>query len=174
MAMKWLPRRDRDETSPEGKGPMLIHALDGFLGAGSAARLAADQLRSGHGELIHEFDLDSMFDYRARRPMIAFREDHYAEYDDPTLQIILEHDNNGMPYFLMAGPEPDFHWEQFIAEVHDVIEEHDVPLTLGLGAVPMGVPHTRPTMITAHGTRPHRTRGSIGRPYSGRLLRHRR
>lgn len=154
MAMKWLPRRDRDETSPEGKGPMLIHALDGFLGAGSAARLAADQLRSGHGELIHEFDLDSMFDYRARRPMIAFREDHYAEYDDPTLQIILEHDNNGMPYFLMAGPEPDFHWEQFIAEVHDVIEEHDVPLTLGLGAVPMGVPHTRPTMITAHGTRP--------------------
>ena len=154
MAMKWLPRRDRDETSPEGKGPMLIHALDGFLGAGSAARLAADQLRSGHGELIHEFDLDSMFDYRARRPMITFREDHYAEYDDPTLQIILEHDNNGMPYFLMAGPEPDFHWEQFIAEVHDVIEEHDVPLTLGLGAVPMGVPHTRPTMITAHGTRP--------------------
>lgn len=154
MAMKWLPRRDRDETSREGNGPMLIHALDGFLGAGSAARLAADQLRSGHGELVHEFDLDSMFDYRARRPMIAFREDHYAEYDDPTLQIILEHDDNGMPYFLMAGPEPDFHWEQFISEVHDVIEEHDVPLTLGLGAVPMGVPHTRPTMITAHGTRP--------------------
>ena len=154
MAMKWLPRRDRDETSPAGNGPILIHALDGFLGAGSAARLAADQLRSGHGELIHEFDLDAMFDYRARRPMIAFREDHYAEYDDPTLQIILEHDNNGMPYFLMAGPEPDFHWEQFVAEVHDVIEEHDVPLTLGLGAVPMGVPHTRPTMITAHGTRP--------------------
>ena len=154
MAMKWLPRRDRDETSREGTGPILIHALDGFLGAGSAARLAADQLRSGHGELVHEFDLDSMFDYRARRPMIAFREDHYAEYDDPTLQVILEHDDNGMPYFLMAGPEPDFHWEQFISEVHDVIEEHDVPLTLGLGAVPMGVPHTRPTMITAHGTRP--------------------
>lgn len=154
MAMKWLPRRDRDETPREGTGPILIHALDGFLGAGSAARLAADQLRSGHGELVHEFDLDSMFDYRARRPMIAFREDHYAEYDDPTLQVILEHDDNGMPYFLMAGPEPDFHWEQFISEVHDVIEEHDVPLTLGLGAVPMGVPHTRPTMITAHGTRP--------------------
>lgn len=154
MAMKWLPRRLPDETPREGNGPLLIHALDGFLGAGSAARLAADQLRSGHGQLIHEFDLDAMFDYRARRPMIAFREDHYAEYDDPTLQIVLEHDANGMPYFLMAGPEPDFQWERFIEEVHDVIEEHDVPLTLGLGAVPMGVPHTRPAMITAHGTRP--------------------
>ncbi|KRC63594.1 hypothetical protein ASE12_01715 [Aeromicrobium sp. Root236] len=152
--MKWLPRREPDETPREGNGPILIHALDGFLGAGSAARMAADQLRSGHGEVVHEFDIDALLDYRARRPMIAFREDHYAEYDDPTLQVVLEHDDNGMPYFLLAGPEPDFHWEQFIAEVHDFIEEHDVPLTLGLGAVPMGVPHTRPTMITAHGTRP--------------------
>ena len=154
MAMKWLPRKTPEGTTGDGNGPILIHALDGFLGAGSAARLAADQLRSGHGELIHEFDLDSMFDYRARRPMIAFREDHYAEYDDPTLQVILEHDDNGVPYFLLAGPEPDFHWERFISEVHDVIEDHDIPLTLGLGAVPMGVPHTRPSMITAHGTRP--------------------
>ncbi|MEV7396235.1 PAC2 family protein [Aeromicrobium sp. NPDC092404] len=152
--MKWLPRRTDDDAPREGRGPILIHALDGFLGAGSAARLAADQLRSGRGELIHEFDVDAMFDYRARRPMIAFREDHYAEYDDPKLQILLEHDDNGMPYFLMAGPEPDFHWERFISEVHDVIQEHDIPLTLGIGAVPMGVPHTRPPMITAHGTRP--------------------
>lgn len=154
MAMKWLPRKTPEGTSGDGTGPVLIHALDGFLGAGSAARLAADQLRSGHGELVHEFDIDSMFDYRARRPMIAFREDHYAEYDEPTLQIILEHDDNGLPYYLLAGPEPDFHWERFVSEVHDFIEEHDVPLTLGLGAVPMGVPHTRPSMITAHGTRP--------------------
>ncbi len=126
--MKWLPQRDRAETTPEGQGPILIHALDGFLGAGSAARMAAEQLRTGHGQLIHEFDVDAMFDYRARRPMIAFREDHYAEYDDPTLQVVLEHDDNGMPYFLLAGPEPDFHWEQFVSEVHDVIEEHDVPV----------------------------------------------
>ena len=132
---------------------MLIHALDGFLGAGSAARLAADQLKTGHGEVIHEFDLDEMFDYRARRPMIAFRENHYADYEDPTLQVVLEHDANNEPYLLLAGPEPDFQWERFVADVHDLIQEHDVPLTLGLGAVPMGVPHTRPAMITAHGTR---------------------
>lgn len=154
MAMKnWLARRSSNRPAHEGRGPVLIHALDGFLGAGSAARLAGDQLRSGHGEVIHEFDVDEMFDYRARRPMIAFRENHYADYHAPTLQIVLEHDINGEPYMLLAGPEPDFQWERFIGEVHDVIEEHDVPLTLGLGAVPMGVPHTRPSMITAHGTR---------------------
>jgi proteasome assembly chaperone (PAC2) family protein len=155
MVMKnWRSRRSQDTpTRGEGKGPVLIHALDGFLGAGSAARLAADQLKTGQGEVVHEFDLDEMFDYRARRPMIAFRENHYADYEDPTLQLVLEHDANDEPYLLLAGPEPDFLWERFISEVHELIQEHDVPLTLGLGAVPMGVPHTRPAMITAHGTR---------------------
>lgn len=153
--MAWKPRNRRNRTAvPAGTGPVLIHALDGFLGAGSAARLASNELRTGQGELVHEFDLDSMFDYRARRPMIAFSEDHYAEYDEPTLQIVLEHDGNGTPYLLLAGPEPDFHWERFISETHDVIEDLGVPLSVGLGAVPMGVPHTRPPMITAHGTRP--------------------
>ena len=155
MAMKnWRPRRLRDEPTPgDGSGPILIHALDGFLGAGSASRLAAQQLLTGNGEVVHEFDLDEMFDYRARRPTIAFRENHYADYEDPTLQVVLEHDANNEPYLLLAGPEPDFQWERFVADVHDLIQEHDVPLTLGLGAVPMGVPHTRPAMITAHGTR---------------------
>jgi hypothetical protein len=100
------------------------------------------------------FSVDDMFDYRARRPMIQFRDNHYADYEAPRLEIVLERDADGTPYFLLAGPEPDFQWERFADEVHGVIQEHDVPLTLGLGAVPMGVPHTRPSMITAHGTRP--------------------
>ena len=156
--MKWTPRRStdssRDDQVPEADGPVLIHALDGFLGAGSAARLAADQLRTGEGEVVHAFDLDAMYDYRARRPTINFNADQYLDYDDPRLEIVLEHDKAGEPYLLLAGPEPDFLWERFVAETHEVIEELGVSLTLGLGAVPMGVPHTRPTMITAHGTRP--------------------
>ncbi|MCW2771071.1 MAG: proteasome protein [Aeromicrobium sp.] len=155
MAMKsWRARRSEDPVDRERSGPVLIHALDGFLGAGSAARLASDQLRSGHGEVIHEFALDDMFDFRARRPMIQFRDNHYTDYEEPRLEVLLERDADGTPYFLLAGPEPDFQWERFADEVHGIIQEHDVPLTLGLGAVPMGVPHTRPSMITAHGTRP--------------------
>ena len=156
--MKWTPKRSQEpgpaDDAPEGDGPVLIHALDGFLGAGSAARLAADQLRTGDGEVVHTFDLDAMYDYRARRPTIAFNADRYLDYDEPKLEIVLEHDGAGEPYLLLAGPEPDFLWERFVAETHEVIENLGVSLTLGLGAVPMGVPHTRPTMITAHGTRP--------------------
>lgn len=135
-------------------GPVLIHALDGFLAAGGAPRLAAESLRTGHGEVVHSFDIDSMYDYRARRPPITFHGDHYIDYETPRLDVVLEHDLSGNPYLLLAGPEPDFRWEAFADETRTVIERLGVSLTLGLGAVPMGVPHTRPPMITAHGTSP--------------------
>jgi hypothetical protein len=137
-----------------GQELVLIHALDGFLTAGAAPRLAATQLRSGHGTVIKSFDLDGLYDYRARRPFITFQSDHYQDYEEPTLDIVLEKDAAGTPFLLLAGPEPDFGWEGFIDEVQEVVESQGVALTLGLGAVPMGVPHTRPAMITTHATRP--------------------
>lgn len=152
--MKWPLRRKDDSNRRLSERPVLILALDGFLGAGSAPRIAAADLSSGHGEVLYSFDVDSYYDYRARRPLITFREDHYENYDEPSLDVVLEHDLDSRPYLLVAGPEPDFQWERFVAEMHDVIEEFDVSLTLGLGSVPMGVPHTRPLMITSHGTRP--------------------
>ncbi|WP_374999356.1 PAC2 family protein [Aeromicrobium sp. CTD01-1L150] len=147
----WSSRRD---SPADPSGPVLIHALDGFLAAGGAPRIAADQLRSGRGEVVRSFNLDELYDYRARRPFITFREDHYIDYDEPTLDVVLEHDLAGTPYLLLSGPEPDFRWEGFIAEVMEVIEDFDVSLTVGIGAVPMGVPHTRPPMITAHASKP--------------------
>ncbi len=159
--MKWKQKRPVNDpvvepaaTVPPGEGPVLIHALDGFLGAGSASRMVADQLSSGEGEVVHEYDIDALLDYRARRPMMNFSADRYSSYDQPRLQIVRQLDTSGQPYLLLAGPEPDFMWERFVAETREVIESLGVPLTLGLGAVPMGVPHTRPPMITAHGTRP--------------------
>ena len=156
--MKWPSKREDEDMTPTGRSeseqPVLIHALDGFLTAGAAPRLAASQLRTGKGEVVRRFDLDELYDYRARRPFITFRSEHYQDYEDPSLDILLEHDEAGTPYLLLAGPEPDFRWEAFIDGVQEVVEEYDVALTLGLGAVPMGVPHTRPAMITAHGSRP--------------------
>ncbi|RYJ05305.1 MAG: PAC2 family protein [Actinomycetales bacterium] len=152
--MQWPKRRDT-QTDPEApQGAVLIHALDGFLTAGGAPRLAAEALTTGEGEVVHSFDVDELYDYRARRPFVTFRQDHYQDYEEPRLDIVLERDAAGTPYYLLAGPEPDFRWESFVSELRDVVTDLRIPLTLGLGAVPMGVPHTRPPMITAHGTRP--------------------
>ena len=153
--MKWTAKRPEDQASePAETGPVLIHAFDGFLAAGGAPRIAAEHLVTDSGEVVHSFEVDRYIDYRARRPMIAFSQDHYQEYADPRLDVVLEHDAVGAPYFVLAGPEPDYAWETFIDELQDVVQSHGIVITLGLGAVPMGVPHTRPAVITTHATRP--------------------
>jgi proteasome assembly chaperone (PAC2) family protein len=137
-----------------GEQPVLVHALDGFLSAGQAAQLAARHLvAAGGGRVVASFDLDQMYDYRARRPGVVFDRDHYANYDAPRLLVRLLRDADGTPYLLLSGPEPDYRWEAFATAVRTLVEHFDVGLVVGIGAVPMGVPHTRPVMITTHATR---------------------
>jgi hypothetical protein len=153
--VKWTPKRADDEApKPNETGPVLIHAFDGYLAAGGAPRIAADHLMTGRGQVVHSFEVDRYIDYRARRPVISFSQDHYQEYADPRLDVVLEHDAVGAPYFVLSGPEPDYAWETFVDELQDVVQSNGITITLGLGAVPMGVPHTRPSVITTHATRP--------------------
>jgi hypothetical protein len=138
----------------QGGPPVLVHALDGFLSAGRASQVAARHLiASGGGRVVASFDLDQMYDYRARRPGLVFDRDHYASYDAPRLLVRLLEDAEGTPYLLLSGPEPDYRWEAFAAAVRALVERFGVRLIVGIGAVPMGVPHTRPVMITTHATR---------------------
>lgn len=138
----------------EGARPVLVHALDGFLSAGQAGQLAARHLvGSSGGRVVASFDLDQMYDYRARRPGLVFDRDHYANYDAPRLLVRLIEDADGTPFLLLSGPEPDYRWEAFAAAVRALVERFDIRLVVGIGAVPMGVPHTRPLMITTHATR---------------------
>ena len=162
-----LLRVDQDP----GPGLVLVHSLDGFLSAGSAGRLAATQLTGGQpdrGSVVATLDVDALYDYRARRPGLAFDEDHYAAYTPPRLDVRRLRDAAGTAYLLLAGPEPDYRWEGFTAAVRSLVERLGVRLVVGIGAVPMGVPHTRPVVVTAHATRPE----LVDRPniWSGRLL----
>lgn len=152
--VKWTSRRDSSAGGSAGDRPVLIHAFDGFLTAGAAPQLAAKQLVTGHGSIVHSFEIDKYLDYRARRPIIGYQRDHYQNYQTPRLEVVLEHDAAGSSYLVLTGPEPDYAWETFIDELAEVVEDQDVSLTLGLGAIPMGVPHTRPSVITTHATRP--------------------
>jgi PAC2 family len=140
---------------PRLEAPVLIQALDGFIDAGGGRRLARQQLiaASSPERVVARFDVDQLLDYRARRPAMTFETDHWASYDDPVLLLRLLEDSAGTPYLLLDGPEPDYQWERFVAAVRSLIERLGVRLTVGLNAIPMAVPHTRPTGLTAHGTR---------------------
>jgi predicted ATP-grasp superfamily ATP-dependent carboligase len=140
---------------PDTGRAVLVQALTGFVDAGNATYLTRDHLLSAlPAKQVAVFDADQLVDYRSRRPPMIFMEDHWEQYDEPTLGLHLLHDEAGTPFFLLAGPEPDLQWERFIAAVHTLVERLGVRLTVGLNAIPMAVPHTRPVGTTAHATRP--------------------
>ena len=141
--------------------PVLVQALDGFVDAGAARRIARDHLvgLSQESRVVATFDVDQLHDYRARRPAMLFVEDHWESYDAPSLTLTALRDAAGTPYLLLAGPEPDVQWERFAAAVRLLVERLDVRLYVGLNAIPMAVPHTRPVGVIAHGSRRELTEG---------------
>ncbi len=156
--MRKLDPRELFEVEPDLPdltGAVLVQALDGFVDAGAAKRLVREHLLLQHGgRRIVTFDVDQLLDYRARRPAMVFAKDHWESYDDPELAIHLLHDADGTPFLVLAGPEPDAQWERFVEAVRLVVEQLGVRLTVGLNAIPMAVPHTRPIGVIGHGSRP--------------------
>ena len=133
--------------------PVLVQALTGFVDAGSAIQLSREHLLDQlEGRVLATFDLDQVFDYRSRRPPMVFVEDHWESYERPSLTLHLLRDPAGTEFLLLAGPEPDLQWERFVVAVTGLIERFGVRLTVGLNAIPMAVPHTRPVSVTAHAT----------------------
>ncbi|MPZ64951.1 MAG: PAC2 family protein [Pseudonocardiaceae bacterium] len=144
----------------DGSRPVLVHGLSGFVDAGHANRLAVEHLLENlEHRVVATFDVDQLLDYRSRRPMMVFEADHWADYARPELTLHEVRDEDGTAFLLLSGPEPDLQWERFIAAVIDIVERFDVLLTVGLDAVPMAVPHTRPVTMTAHATRPELVAG---------------
>lgn len=142
-------------STSDGRGPVLVHALEGFSDAGHAIKLASSHLKTAlDTELVASFAIDDLLDYRSRRPLMTFKTDHFTHYEDPELSLYAMRDTIGTPFLLLAGMEPDLKWERFITAVRLLAERLGVRQTIGLGTVPMAVPHTRPVTMTAHSNNP--------------------
>jgi proteasome assembly chaperone (PAC2) family protein len=148
-------------NAPELDEPVLLVALDGFVDAGNAARLAVGALKAdGEASTVVRFDVDQLVDYRSRRPPLRFETDRWAAYTAPELDIVALSDTGDTGYLLLSGPEPDTQWERFSAAIAQIVERFGIRLVINLTAIPMAVPHTRPIGVTAHGTRPELTEGN--------------
>ncbi|WKK13165.1 PAC2 family protein [Rhodococcus ruber] len=140
-------------TSADGEGPVLVHGLEGFADAGHAVRLATTHLRESlESELVASFAVDELIDYRSRRPTMTFKADHFSDCAAPELNLYALIDTAGTPFLLLAGAEPDLKWERFITAVRLLAEQFGVRRTIGISAIPMAIPHTRPLGVTAHST----------------------
>ncbi|TFI44187.1 PAC2 family protein [Rhodococcus sp. 1R11] len=154
--------------SNDGVGPVLVHGLEGFSDAGHAVKLATTHLRESlETELVASFDVDELIDYRSRRPTMTFKSDHFSDYDAPELNLYAVKDNVGTPFLLLAGMEPDLRWEKFTTAVRLLAEQLGVRRTIGLGSIPMAIPHTRPLGVTAHAS--DRTLVKEGNSWAGEL-----
>jgi hypothetical protein len=142
-----------DADRPDVSGAVLLHTLDGFVDAGAAVRLARVTLLADAAPVVARFDIDQLYDYRARRPAMRFDVDHWSDYETPQLAMHLLHDVDDTPYLILAGPEPDTQWERYAAAIALLVERLGVRLVIGLDAFPMSVPHSRPTPIIVHGSR---------------------
>ena len=133
-------------------GPLLV-SVGGFIDAGNVqAILTRHLIEASEATVVASFDVDQLLDYRGRRPVMVFEENHYAEYDDPSLVLYRLADRDGQPYYLLAGPEPDYQWERAIEAIRLLQKDLGITLTVSSHGIPMAVPHTRPIGVTAHAT----------------------
>jgi predicted ATP-grasp superfamily ATP-dependent carboligase len=139
---------------------VMLYYLDGFVDAGAAGRQLGTHLLSNleHTE-IAKFDVDSLIDYRSRRPAMIFTKDHWESIEVPEITVHLLRDGAGTQFLLLNGLEPDRDWEAFTSAVLALSDRLKVRLVVSFHGIPMGVPHTRPLGITGHATQPELIEG---------------
>ena len=134
---------------------VLIHYFQGAMDAGHAGALAVDQLlMTLPSERLATFDIDSLVDYRARRPTMTFVHNTYSSVVMPELVLDLLHDDDGEDLLLLHGSEPDYRWDEFVGAVAHLAVSMGVSQAVGMSGIPMAVPHTRPTYVHHHGSQP--------------------
>jgi predicted ATP-grasp superfamily ATP-dependent carboligase len=130
--------------------PALVLGLEGWVDAGYAASTAINALlESVPHELVATFDADALLDQRSRRPLLRVSNGVHGPLTWPELRLYAATETGGRSLMVLAGPEPDFHWRDWTAEVVAMGLRLEVEMVIGLGAFPAPVPHTRPVRLAA-------------------------
>jgi proteasome assembly chaperone (PAC2) family protein len=135
-------------ADPELNEPVLVICMEGWIDAGLGANLAIGALLSTiTTEVLATFDTEYFIDQRARRPIVRIVDGVTTELTWPEIQLRYGRDGDGADIVFLVGPEPDFHWSDFVDVVTDAAGRFDVRMVIGLGAFPAPTPHTRPVRI---------------------------
>lgn len=134
-----------------GERPVLFHLLDGYIDAGMVGHnLRAHLFEQCQHEVLVQFDVDQLHDYRGRRPAMTFDTNRWVAASDFELTMHRLVSPNGMPFLMLAGPEPDFQWMRMTEAMLGLCAKLDVSTIVSAHGVPMQVPHTRPTQLISH------------------------
>ena len=132
---------------PVLSAPILMAAFDGWIDAAGAATACANHVAE-EGRVVASFDVDSLNDYRARRPVLDVVDGVLARIQWP--DILLRHVRVGdRDILVLVGPEPDYKWKQLGDDIVELARRLGVVEWISLGAIPAAVPHTRPVPVLA-------------------------
>jgi len=133
-------------------GLHLLAAISGFTDAGSAMQQVSQHILGNLDyETIAVFDNDQLLDYRSRRPVMFFEQDHIEDYQPASLSLHLVKDEVGTAFLFLNGYEPDFKWEAFASSVEVLFSYFGIRDMTWLHAIPFPIPHTRPVGVTVSG-----------------------
>jgi proteasome assembly chaperone (PAC2) family protein len=139
--------------------PTLVAAFDGWVDAGSAATTALEHLIDD-SVVVATFDADVLYDYRARRPPLEIVDGRLTELT--WHELVLRRVRVGeRDVLVLVGPEPDYRWRAFTADVVELARTLDVVQWVSLGAIPAAVPHTRPVPILGTEASPGLLQGDV-------------
>lgn len=142
------PLRSSDDSQQEM--PLII-ALQGYADAGQAvSHVAAHVLQALDHSAVASFRIDELIDYRARRPAVTLDHSELVDIEELELELNVVKDTDGKSFLLLSGPEPDLKWEAFADAVVELARRTGVHRVISLYSTAMTVPHTRPTVLTAH------------------------
>ena len=145
--------------------PALVVSFEDWVDAGAAGTTAAKHIATD-GEVVATFDADALYDYRSHRPVLDIVDGVPKRFSWPKLELtrrrLPERD-----VLVLTGPEPDYRWQEFAGDVHDLAVRFGVVEHVSLGAIPAAVPHTASTPVMMTASSEDLLRG--GRPTEGLL-----
>lgn len=132
------------------RSPIMIVAFEGWNDAGDSASTALEHLQlSWDAASAGELNPDDYYDFQVARPTISIVDGvtRNLEWPSTTLSTCrpegLDHD-----IVFVKGPEPNFRWRAFCAELLSHAEQYGVSRVITLGALLADTAHTRPIPIT--------------------------
>lgn len=157
----------RVEKQIELNAPILVAAFEGWVDAGSAGTMAAEQLTLG-SRVVATFDADRLFDYRSRRPTLDIVDGRLRTLEWP--RLVLRANRIGeRDLLVLSGPEPDFLWQELTADVTRLVQDLHVATWISLGAIPVAAPHTRPVTVLGTASRPGLLPAGVSQGPAGHL-----
>lgn len=126
----------RIDSEPELRDPVLLCGFGGWADAASAATGALRYLLiKREGEVVAQFDPDSIFVYTQTRPLTLINEqgERHLQWPQLTMTVVrvpeAAHD-----LVILLGPEPDLRWRECVGALLDYASRLGISRLLTFGA----------------------------------------